>query len=188
MNIIDKYRGWSFNLIKNDLQTNNNNFIVCMDHISYDFNISQVLRNSNAFGAKEMLYVGKKKWDRRGAVGTHNYTDLTYLESPSHLKDHISSSYFSSQKPYCLISIEQHPNSHNLYEFDFSLLSDYTPCFVFGNELDGITSEIILASDYIIEIPQYGSVRSLNAGSSSAVVLSYWANYWSSRDNSAISN
>jgi len=184
LNIVDKYREWSVDLIKDDLQKFNNNFIVCMDHISYDFNISQVLRNANAFGAKEMLYLGKKKWDRRGAVGTHNYTDLTYLSSLNDLSDHLSSSLSS----YSIISIEQHTDSQTLYEFDFTLLANTTPCFIFGNELDGIHSDLLLSSDYIIEIPQYGSVRSLNAGSSSAVVLSYWANFWSSYLNSSIFN
>lgn len=179
MNVHDKYRDWGKDLIKSDLQLNNNNFVVCMDHLSYDFNISQVLRNANAFGAKQMLYVGKRKWDRRGAVGTHNYTDLTYLDTSSIFKDYVSSTYFKNDKPLVIISVEQHQNSCNLYEFDFSLISDRTPCFVFGNELEGINSEIILSSEYIIEIPQYGSVRSLNAGSSSAIVLSYWANFWS---------
>lgn len=179
MNVSDKYRSWGVDLIKSDLQFNNNNFVVCMDHLSYDFNISQVLRNANAFGAKEMMYIGKRKWDRRGAVGTHNYTDLTYFDTTEYFKNYISSTYFKNDKPLAIISVEQHTNSSNLYEFDFSVLTDRTPCFVFGNELEGVNSELILASEYIIEIPQYGSVRSLNAGSSSSVVLSYWANYWS---------
>jgi len=178
-NTIDKYREWSIEEIKRDLYLNNNNFIACMDHIHNDFNIGQILRSANAFGAKEMFYIGKKQWDRRGAVGTHNYTYFKHFESVDSFKTHVRESYFSTDsKPIATVAIEQIPGSVNLYEFNFSQLDDYIPCFIFGNESNGLSSELSLSADFQIEIPQFGSVRSFNAASTAAIVFSHWIKFY----------
>jgi tRNA G18 (ribose-2'-O)-methylase SpoU len=178
-NTIDKYKEWSIQEIQRDLYLNNNNFIACMDHIHNDFNIGQILRSANAFGAKEMFYIGKKQWDRRGAVGTHNYTYFNHFESVDLFMNKVRESYFSTDSlPIKTIAVEQISGSENIYDFDFSQLDGYTPCFIFGNESNGLDYQLSLLADFQIEIPQFGSVRSLNAAASAAVIFSHWINYY----------
>ena len=94
-NVIDKYKNdrlirWTTELVKKDLQQNAFPIAVLMENFAGDFNIGTVIRNANAFNAKEVFYLGRKHYDRRGTVGTHNYTDITHLpsiEALSALKD-----------------------------------------------------------------------------------------------------
>jgi tRNA G18 (ribose-2'-O)-methylase SpoU len=135
-----------------------------MEHWQGDFNISTLIRNANAFNAKKVYYLGKKKYDRRGTVGTHHYVDLTYL-GMSHR------SLVELKNEYTIVAIDNDvPNTHKLGEFDWNIL-EKPPLMAFGEEGVGLTDEMLKIADYCIEIPQYGSVRSLNVGTSSGIVM-----------------
>ncbi len=163
-NVIDKYKNWSTESIKRDLQSTANPFSVCMEHWQGDFNISTLIRNANAFNARKVYYLGKKKYDRRGTVGTHHYVDLTYL-GVSH------SSLVNLKNEYTIVAIDNNvPNTHKLGEFDWNML-EKPPLMVFGEEGVGLTSKVLKITDYTVEIPQYGSVRSLNVGTSSGILM-----------------
>ena len=80
MNVIDEYKNLEVDEIKSRMT--NNGFIVAMTHIEGDFNFGNVVRSANAFGAEEVWYIGgKKKWDKRSAVGTYNYTKLRHFKT-----------------------------------------------------------------------------------------------------------
>jgi len=163
-NVVDRYKNWSTESIKRDLQRTANPFAVCMEHWQGDFNISTLIRNANAFNAKKVYYLGKKKYDRRGTVGAHHYVDLTYL-GMSH------NSLVDLKNEYAIVAIDNNvPNTHKLGEFDWLSL-EKPPLIVFGEEGVGLTDETLKIADYSIEIPQYGSVRSLNVGTSSGIVM-----------------
>jgi tRNA G18 (ribose-2'-O)-methylase SpoU len=162
-NVVDKYKNWSTESIKKDLQRNANPFAVCMEHWSGDYNISTLIRNANAFNAEEVFYIGKKRWDRRGAVGTHNYTPLTYLKSYKDLA--------SLKEKYTIIGIDNNlPKTKKLDQFDWKVL-DKPPLMIFGEEKTGLSKEALKICHLLLEIPQYGSVRSLNVGTSSGVLM-----------------
>ena len=163
-NVVDRYKNWSTESIKRDLQRTANPFAVCMEHWQGDFNISTLIRNANAFNAKKVYYLGKKKYDRRGTVGTHHYVDLTYL-GMSH------SSLVDLKNEYTIVAIDNNvSNTRKLGEFDWNML-EKPPLMVFGEEGVGITAETLKIADYNVEIPQYGSVRSLNVGTSSGIIM-----------------
>ena len=163
-NVIDRYKNWSTESIRRDLQRTANPFAVCMEHWQGDFNISTLIRNANAFNAKKVYYLGKKRFDRRGAVGTHHYVDLVYL-GISH------NSLVDLKNEYTIVAIDNNvPNTHKLGEFDWNML-EKPPLMIFGEEGVGLTSETLKIADYSIEIPQYGSVRSLNVGTSSGILM-----------------
>jgi len=163
-NVVDRYKNWSTESIKRDLQRTANPFAVCMEHWQGDFNISTLIRNANAFNAKKVYYLGKKKYDRRGTVGTHHYVDLTYL-GMSH------SSLVDLKNEYTIVAIDNNvSNTRKLGEFDWNML-EKPPLMVFGEEGVGLTDEMLKIADYNIEIPQYGSVRSLNVGTSSGILM-----------------
>ena len=76
-NIIDHYWYWKTEDIKADLDSKRHNFSILCSNLYNDFNIATVIRNSNAFLAKEVIVYGSKQYDRRGTVGTHNYTNFS---------------------------------------------------------------------------------------------------------------
>lgn len=158
-NVADRYKGWMEDLIKKDLTDNSFPFATMMENWQGDFNIGTMIRNANAFGAKEVFYIGKRKWDKRGAVGTYNYTNLTYLENIEALE--------AKKSEYTLIGIDNVPGSVPIDSFKWPKNS----LMIFGEEAIGLTEEVQKVCTAIVEIPMYGSVRSLNAGSSSAIIM-----------------
>ena len=88
-NLIDHYKYWDDDAIRADLETKRHNFSVVCCNIGNDFNIATVIRNANAFLAKEVVIYGNKKYDRRGTVGTHHYTNFRHVKSIDNLQSYI---------------------------------------------------------------------------------------------------
>jgi tRNA G18 (ribose-2'-O)-methylase SpoU len=163
-NVVDKYKNWSTNSIKKDLRRSANPFAVCMEHWQGDFNISTLMRNANAFNARAVFYIGKKRFDRRGTVGSHHYIHFTHLERGI-------SQLVELKDEYTFVGIENNvSNTKKLGKFDWGTLSK-PPLFIFGEEGLGLTEETLEIIDLCVEIPQYGSVRSLNVGTSSGIIM-----------------
>lgn len=158
-NVVDKYKGLTVEEIRADLKSKALPFAVCMSQLKGDFNFSTLVRSSNAFGATEVFYFGKRKWDRRGALGTYHYTDVTFLESIEHLK--------ALQDKYTLVAIDNVPGSVFLNSFQWP----ENPLMIFGEEGTGLSEEILSLCSAVVAIEQFGSVRSLNVGCASSVVM-----------------
>ena len=149
---------------------------VAMMHVSGDFNLSTLVRNANFFGFKEAMYVGgSKQWDRRGTVGTHHYTDLNHIKTE---EDFVA---YVNDNGYTLIAVE-----NNIPKYSDKTVSIFNhwvftgvdkPMFVFGEEKAGLSEYILDNSDYIVTVPAYGSVRSLNVGTTSGIVMGFYRNY-----------
>lgn len=158
-NVLDKYKGLSEEEIRKDVKENSFPFAFCMQQIQGDFNISNVLRSGNAFGVREAFYFGNKKWDRRGAVGVHHYTPFTYLKTLDDL--------IALKEKYVFVAIEQTSRAVEITDFEWP---DNT-LMIFGEESCGISKEVLAISDQEVIIPQFGSVRSLNAASAASIAM-----------------
>lgn len=159
-NVDSRFTGWATDIIKNDLKTTSHPFSVLMENFVGDFNIGSVLRSANAFNAKEMYYYGNKKWDRRGSVGTHHYTDFI------HLKDKQSLEMLKTK--YTFVALENGIEStESLYDFVWP----ENPLIIIGEEGCGITSETLDMCDKFIHIPMFGSVRSFNAAVAGSIAM-----------------
>lgn len=166
-NIIDHYHYWADDAIKADLNTKRHNFSVVCCNIGNDFNIATVIRNANAFLAKEVIIYGHKKYDRRGTVGTHHYTNFHHVRSIDNL-----GSYFESKQesgPVRLIGIDNIPEAKDVNAFDFDLNVHYI--MIFGQEQIGVPMDVLSMCDDVLYIPQYGSVRSINVGCASSIIM-----------------
>jgi tRNA G18 (ribose-2'-O)-methylase SpoU len=165
LNVIDKYKSWDIQQIKQDVQEHTLPYAVLMQHIGGDYNISTLVRNANAFGVRRVYYYGRKKWDRRGSVGTHHYTDLIHIDSLKGVE--------SLKSTYHIVGIENNlPEAKDISEF----VARPDTLFVFGEEGSGIQKEILDLCDEIVYIPQRGSVRSLNVGTCSGIVMNDYVN------------
>jgi tRNA G18 (ribose-2'-O)-methylase SpoU len=159
-NVLDQFRSHETEKIRKHLSENNNGFAVLMQNWEGDFNIGSLVRNANAFGAQRVFYVGKRQWDKRGAVGTYHYTDVQHIEVPIEarlLKTRFTWVGFENQ----LSNYE----TEDLRSFDWP----ENPLLVFGSEGNGLSENVLDLCDHIVSIPQFGSVRSLNAGVSSGI-------------------
>ncbi len=157
-NVIDFYKYWTIDAINSHLDKNRHPFAILCSNLANDFNISTTIRNNNAFLAQEVFIYGKKKWDRRGAVGAHLYSRIQHLSAEEDL-DKI--------KGYTWIGID---NIEGAVPMDTYIWPEKT-LMCFGQEQIGLPSEIISRCQDIVYIKQYGSVRSLNVGTASGIAM-----------------
>ena len=167
-NLIDEYKGWDEIKIREELDRRAFPYSVLMQHIKGDFNISTFVRNGNAFGVDKLFYFGQRQWDRRGAVGAHNYKQLTHIKTMDDLRELSIKHRF--------VALENSvPSAKSLNEFT----PQPNDVFVFGEEKLGICEEILDICQEFVYIPQFGSVRSLNVGTASGILMNHASNYFS---------
>ena len=177
-NITDKYKHdrltkWTTELIKKDLQQNSFPFAVMMENFVGDFNLSSVLRSCNAMNGREMFYLGRKQYDRRGTVGTHHYTDLINVKTREEL--------LKLKDRYTFVALENTvPQAESIYNFEWP----ENPLIIIGEEGVGITQETLALCDRFVFIPQFGSVRSMNAAVAGSIAMNdFVAKYVKNKDN-----
>jgi tRNA G18 (ribose-2'-O)-methylase SpoU len=174
MNVIDSLKNSSIEDVKKYCVDSAIDAAAAMMHVTGDFNLSTMVRNANFFGFRETVYVGgTKKWDRRGAVGTQNYTPVKYIKTE---EDFVN---YCVDNNYMLISVENNipEYSHKtigLYDDDRFLSKINNPMFIFGEEKSGLSKFMLDSSELIVTIPSYGSVRSLNVGTVSGIIMSHF--------------
>lgn len=158
-NVIDHYKYWNEDAIKASLDTKRFPFIVAIENFDKDFNISTTIRNCNAFTGREIWILGRRRWDRRGAVGTHHYEHLHFGPSVEAVKE--------AHPNHRIVVFENYDNAQDIRDYDW----DVNSIMVFGQESIGVTDEALALADDIVYIPQYGSTRSLNVGVASGIAM-----------------
>lgn len=172
MNVIDSLKNYTIPDIKNYCHSKSIMASVAMVNIGGDFNLSTMVRNANFFGFRSVHYVGKKKWDKRGSVGTHHYTPMYYHKDET--------SFISQCSSRTLIAIENNIPEYSdktVNFFDYQYDNIIEPIFLFGEENKGLSNTILDRADIILTIPSYGSVRSLNVGTTSGIVMGVYRNF-----------
>ena len=168
-NLIDHYKYWNDDAIRADLETKRHNFSVVCCNIGNDFNISTVVRNANAFLAKEVIVYGNKKYDRRGTVGTHHYTNFRHVKSIDNLQSYIEETFSKFENKVKLLGIDNVCEAKDINAFDFDPNVHYI--MIFGQEQIGVPANVLSMCDELLYIPQYGSVRSINVGTASGIIM-----------------
>lgn len=160
-NVMDVYKYWDTDAIIADLDTKRHNFSVLCANVHGDFNIGTVIRNANAFLASEVMLYGRRKWDRRGAVGVQHYTHFKHVRDIEGLAEIKSGAY--------VIGVD---NIEGAEPIDFTEIPiDQHVVFAFGEEQVGLPQEMLDICDKLVYIRQFGSVRSLNVGVASGIVM-----------------
>ena len=170
-NIIDHYHYWEHEAILADLDNKRHNYSVLCSNLYNDFNIATVIRNANAFLAKEVIIYGSKQWDRRGAVGTHNYNRMKYFKEDEFdvMVDYISGS--------AIVAVDNIGTSVDVSSFEWE---DRHTILIFGQEQVGVPERLLALATNVVYIPQYGTVRSLNVGTASGIVMHEYCRHRSS--------
>lgn len=163
-NVVDRYRYWSLEAIVADLDERRHPFHVAIENLAHDFNIGSVVRTANAFLAKEVHIVGRKRWNRRGAMVTDRYQHVR------HHGDAPALAAWAHERGLMLIGIDNLPGSVPLETADLP-----EACvLLFGQEGAGLSEQARTAVDRVLHIAQYGSTRSINVGAAAAVAMHAW--------------
>ena len=163
-NVTDEYRYRTMEAIIADLDSKRHSFHVAIENWKHDLNIGSVVRTANAFLAKEVHIIGRKRWNRRGAMVTDRY---------QHVRHHVTVESFiewARSEGLAVIGIDNFPDSHQLETYD--LPRDCV--LVFGQEGPGLSTEMKDASVATLSIEQFGSTRSINASAAAAIAMHSW--------------
>lgn len=163
-NVIDKYRYWTMAAIIADLDQSRHPYHVAIENWQHDLNIGSIVRSANAFLANTVHIVGRKRWNRRGAMVTDRY---------QHVVHHATAEEFitwAKSEGLFVIAIDNVPGCQQIETFDIPERS----VFVFGQEGPGLSPEMIAAADVVLEIQQFGSTRSINASAAAAITMHSW--------------
>ncbi|MFV0463968.1 MAG: TrmH family RNA methyltransferase [Nostocoides sp.] len=163
-NVIDRYRYWSVEAIVADLDTRRHTFHVAVENWEHDFNIGSVIRTANAFNAAAFHIVGRRRWNRRGAMVTDRYQHEHHHESAPALAK------WARMHRLPLVGIDNLPGSVPIE----SAALPRECVLVFGQEGPGLSPEMVAHCDRILHITQFGSTRSINAGAAAAIAIHTW--------------
>jgi tRNA G18 (ribose-2'-O)-methylase SpoU len=163
-NVVDKYRYWSMDAIIEDLNTKRHPFHVAIENWQHDLNIGSIVRSANAFLADTVHIVGRKRWNRRGAMVTDRYQRV--LPHPT-IEDLVA---YATTHELPIVAVDNVEGSHPIETT--TLPRD---CIIlFGQEGPGLSPEALEAADMAVEITQFGSTRSLNASAAAAIIMHRW--------------
>ena len=163
-NVVDRYRYWRLDAIVADLDRHRHDFAVAIENWQHDANIGTVVRTANAFQAAEVVIVGRRRWNRRGAMVTDRYQHIVHVRDVSGLVAHARESGRE------LVAID---NAVGAVALETARLPRRA-LFVFGQEGPGLTDEARDAAGALLSIAQYGSTRSLNAGVAAGIAMHAW--------------
>lgn len=163
-NVDDRYRYWKVGAILADLDTTRNSLHVAIENWQHDFNIGTIVRSGNAFNVAAVHIIGKRHWNKRGAMATEKYL---------HVFHHATiGDFLKAIQGYSIIAIDNQPGAANLSE---TALPKKT-VLVFGGEGPGISDEMAKASERMVQIEQFGSTRSVNVGVAAGIAMYTWLN------------
>ena len=163
-NVVDGYRYWTMDAIVADLDARRHPFHVAIENWQHDLNIGSIVRSANAFLAAEVHIIGRRRWNKRGAMVTDRYQHVRHHE------DVAAFAVWADAANLPVIAIDNVEGSRPLPEADLPQAC----VLLFGQEGPGLSAEALAAASGAVQITQYGSTRSINAGAAAAVVMYEW--------------
>ena len=167
-NVVDRYRYWSLEAIRADLDTRRHDFHVAIENWQHDFNIGTIVRSANAFLAAEVHIVGNRRWNRRGAMVTDRYQHVRHHATAAELAAYLHGA--GDGEGVTLLGIDNLPGSAHLE----TMTVPRRVCFLFGQEGPGLSAAAREVCDGTFSIAQFGSTRSINASAAAAIAMHAW--------------
>jgi tRNA G18 (ribose-2'-O)-methylase SpoU len=167
-NVVDRYRYWTVPAIVADLEKRRHPLQVAIQNWEHDFNIGSIVRTANAFNVGGVHILGRRRWNRRGAMVTDRYLTV------SHHPDVADFAGWLTTSGYEAVGVDNLPGAVPLETTELP----ERVCLVFGSEGPGLTPELAAVCSRLVAITQYGSTRSLNAGAAAAIAMYHWALRW----------
>ena len=167
-NVIDRYRYWKVSAIVADLDTKRHPLQIAIQNWEHDFNIGSIVRTANAFNVSGVHIIGRRRWNRRGAMVTDRYLTIFHHASVTDFADRMAADN------YVVIGVDNLPGALPLEPYELPQRT----CLVFGSEGPGLTDELVAVCKALVAITQHGSTRSLNAGAAAAIAMYHWALRW----------
>ena len=167
-NVIDRYRYWSVEAVKADLDPRRHPFHAAVENWEHDRNIGTVVRTANAFAAAEVHIVGRRRWNRRGAMMTDVYQHVRHHPSVEDL------AAWAEAESLPIVGIDNLPGAEPLESAELPRRC----VLLFGQEGPGLSPAARAAAAQVLSIAQFGSTRSINAGVAAGIAMHTWIRHW----------
>ncbi len=163
-NVIDKFKHVPESDIVRELDAADHGLIIALENTERDFNMGTIVRSANAFGVRRVIVIGRRQWNKRGAMATDKYLHVEYLSATEEFVERMR------EEGRSIVAIDNVPGSVKLAQTELPR----DAVLVFGQEGPGISEELIEAADVIVAIEQFGSTRSINVGAAATVAMYAW--------------
>lgn len=160
-NVVEHFKTMEAECVRAELDENRSDLVLVLENIAYDINVGGLIRTFNIVNGARVFIVGRKQWDRRGAVGTHNYM---YVEYETEMSDVIVR---LKSMGYRVVAAEIAESAEPLHTYKF----EQKTALVMGAEATGISKETLAMADDLVYIPQRGSARSMNVTAAGSVLM-----------------
>lgn len=162
-NLIDEYKGKSNEQVFDALSKKRTPLEIAIENVEHDFNIGSIIRTANSFNVSKVHIIGKKKYNRRGAMCTDKYLEIVHHST---VED-----FLRSQTGREIVAIENNtPKAKELHSKSFAP----NTTLIFGSENNGITAELLDKAQDVRYIESFGSTRSVNVGAAAAIAMYEW--------------
>ena len=167
-NVVDAYRYWTRAAIVADIDRRRHPLHIAIENFGSDANIGGVVRTANAFAVDTVHIVGKRRWNRRGAMVTDRYQHLRHHDDTAGLLE------FAAEAGLAVVAVDNVPGSVRL---------EQTPLprdclLIFGQEGPGISEAAAAGAQVVVSIAQFGSTRSINASVAAGIAMHSWIRQW----------
>jgi tRNA G18 (ribose-2'-O)-methylase SpoU len=163
-NVVDAYRYWTREAIVADIDERRHPLHIAIENFGNDANIGAVVRTANAFAVDTVHIVGRRRWNRRGAMVTDRYQRLRHHDTTAELFA------FAAAAGLSVVAVDNVPGAARLESTGLP-----RECLlIFGQEGPGITEEARAGAAVTVSIAQFGSTRSINAGVAAGIAMHAW--------------
>lgn len=167
-NVLDNYKDMRTDEVRAVRDESSTGLVNVAMNLTNDFNKASVVRAHCAFGGSEMYFVGKRRYDRRGTVGTHHYVNVFHADTPAEVIESLRS------RGYTIFAVDNTPEFNPVSVYDAEI--PYLSAFIYGEENAGLSSEIVALCDAVTYIPQPSPVpRSVNVAQAAAIMMSEYS-------------
>jgi tRNA G18 (ribose-2'-O)-methylase SpoU len=163
-NLVDDYKGLDVEVIQARMAEGAYEYHIAIENLQHDFNIGSIVRSANAFNAGGVHIIGKRHWNKRGAMATEKYLTL-YHHATVH--EFVAWCKLNVLRIIGIDNVEGSVELHNAELPKQCVL-------VFGQEGPGLSAELARECEYLVAIEQFGSTRSVNVGAAAAIVMYEW--------------
>lgn len=163
-NVLDKYRYWTVAAIKADLDADRNNLEIAIENLQRDYNMGTIVRVANAFNIKRVHIIGRKQWNKRGAMVTDIYMNIQYHDDVTAFAKAMK----MAQRE--MIAVDIVDGARKLSETKLP----ENAVLIYGAEGPGLSQEMLTAAKETVMIEQFGSTRSVNVGVAAGITMYIW--------------
>lgn len=163
-NVTDEFKGMPEDQIVARLDAVDHSLVIALENTERDFSMGTIVRSANAFGVRHVYVIGRRQWNKRGAMATDRYMHVHYIATTGEFLAEMD------RQGREVIAIDNIPGSVNLSE----TVLPKNAVLVFGQEGPGISAELSQTAKQIVAIEQFGTTRSINVGSAATVAMYAW--------------